>query len=161
MTNPAAIPTHAGHVTLSHWSNGDPAWSGGPPTGDAAMVVAWVKAYFNTTTTPPSSTSSSTSTPSSGAEPDTCTGDTNENQKICTVPSPLGPPGDNGTTFLGNTTNGNAPSGSNGSGNGKSTPKKSLGVPMAIWPLDGQTWLSTMGLVFLTTAAVVTVTLRP
>jgi len=42
-----AIPTSAGHMVLSHWSNGDRMWSGGPPQKEAAMLVRWVKAYFH------------------------------------------------------------------------------------------------------------------
>jgi beta-glucanase (GH16 family) len=42
-----AIPTSAGHITLSHWSNGNPDWSAGPPTTDAIMTVEYVKGYFN------------------------------------------------------------------------------------------------------------------
>lgn len=41
------IPTEAGHMILSHWSNGNEYWSKGPPTEDAKMTVAYVKAYFN------------------------------------------------------------------------------------------------------------------
>jgi hypothetical protein len=43
------IPDSPGHLMLSHWSNGNPGWSGGPPTEDAVMEVGYVKAYFNTT----------------------------------------------------------------------------------------------------------------
>ncbi|KAL6712972.1 hypothetical protein ACLMJK_009527 [Lecanora helva] len=42
-----AVPNSPGHLTLSHWSNGDPGWSGGPPDVDAVMRVEYVKAYFN------------------------------------------------------------------------------------------------------------------
>ena len=41
------VPSSAGHMTLSQWSNGDPKWSGGPPATDAIMTVEYVKAYFN------------------------------------------------------------------------------------------------------------------
>ncbi|PHH84970.1 hypothetical protein CDD83_1103 [Cordyceps sp. RAO-2017] len=41
------IPTNGGHLILQHWSNGDPMWSGGPPTQDALLLVSYVKAYFN------------------------------------------------------------------------------------------------------------------
>jgi beta-glucanase (GH16 family) len=43
----AAVPTEAGHLILTHWSNGNPLWSGGPPTTNATMTVAYVKSYFN------------------------------------------------------------------------------------------------------------------
>lgn len=41
------MPSSAGHLILQHWSNGDPKWSGGPPTQDALLTVSYVKAYFN------------------------------------------------------------------------------------------------------------------
>jgi hypothetical protein len=41
------IPKVPGKIVLSHWSNGQPLWSGGPPTEDAKMLVSYVKAYFN------------------------------------------------------------------------------------------------------------------
>lgn len=48
MDNPAGIPTHAGHLALNQWSNGNPSWSGAPPaTTDAVMAVRYLKAYFN------------------------------------------------------------------------------------------------------------------
>ncbi|KIH90217.1 glycoside hydrolase, family 16 [Sporothrix brasiliensis 5110] len=42
-----AVPTHAGHLVLQQWSNGNPLWSAGPPTEDAVTTVSYVKAYFN------------------------------------------------------------------------------------------------------------------
>lgn len=45
--NTTFTPSEAGHMILSHWSNGNEYWSKGPPTEDATMVVAYVKAYFN------------------------------------------------------------------------------------------------------------------
>ena len=46
----SAVPVTAGHLILRHWSNGNKLWSGGPPGRDAAMVVKYVKAYFNSST---------------------------------------------------------------------------------------------------------------
>jgi beta-glucanase (GH16 family) len=46
-----AIPTSPGHITLSHWSNGDPAWSAGPPETDAIVTVEYLKGYFNSSDT--------------------------------------------------------------------------------------------------------------
>lgn len=46
----ASVPTSPGHITLSHWSNGNRDWSGGPPVRDAVMTVSYVKAYFNSST---------------------------------------------------------------------------------------------------------------
>ena len=42
-----SIPTSPGHITLSHWSNGDPNWSAGPPASDAILTVEYLKGYFN------------------------------------------------------------------------------------------------------------------
>ncbi|KAK1827901.1 glycoside hydrolase, family 16 [Podospora conica] len=42
-----AVPVTAGHLIMRHWSNGNPKWSGGPPERDAAVLVKYVKAYFN------------------------------------------------------------------------------------------------------------------
>ncbi|KAJ4264747.1 hypothetical protein NW762_004990 [Fusarium torreyae] len=43
------MPSVGGHLILQHWSNGNPLWSGGPPTKDAIVTVSYVKAYFNST----------------------------------------------------------------------------------------------------------------
>lgn len=43
----APAPVAGRHLILSHWSNGNPLWSAGPPTQDALMTVGYVKAYFN------------------------------------------------------------------------------------------------------------------
>ncbi|KAI0435172.1 glycoside hydrolase, family 16 [Xylaria sp. FL1042] len=43
----SGVPTTPGHLLLSHWSNGNPGWSHGPPTADAVTTVSYVKAYFN------------------------------------------------------------------------------------------------------------------
>lgn len=45
--NGSAVPTSAGHLMLTHWSNGNTHWSGGPPETDAVMAVSYVKGYFN------------------------------------------------------------------------------------------------------------------
>lgn len=42
-----SVPTNSRHLIISHWSNGNPLWSGGPPSATAVMTVAAVKAYFN------------------------------------------------------------------------------------------------------------------
>ncbi|KAK3950900.1 concanavalin A-like lectin/glucanase domain-containing protein [Pseudoneurospora amorphoporcata] len=42
-------PNSHGHLILSHWSNGNPKWSGGPPKKDAPLVIRYLKAYFNST----------------------------------------------------------------------------------------------------------------
>ncbi|KUJ09920.1 glycoside hydrolase family 16 protein [Mollisia scopiformis] len=42
-----SIPSMPGHMILTHWSNGDPTWSGGPPATEAVLAIAGVRAYFN------------------------------------------------------------------------------------------------------------------
>ncbi|KAI9870286.1 MAG: hypothetical protein M1830_004440, partial [Pleopsidium flavum] len=42
-----SVPTSPGHITFSHWSNGNSEWSRGPPAVDAVMTVSYLKAYFN------------------------------------------------------------------------------------------------------------------
>ncbi|KAI1469577.1 glycoside hydrolase family 16 protein [Daldinia caldariorum] len=45
--NGTGVPSTPGNLQLSHWSNGNAGWSQGPPKTDAATVVSYVKAYFN------------------------------------------------------------------------------------------------------------------
>jgi len=47
--NTTAVPTNPspGHMILTHWSNGNPLWSFGPPAETAVLTVSYVKAYFN------------------------------------------------------------------------------------------------------------------
>jgi beta-glucanase (GH16 family) len=43
------VPNTPGEILVNSWSNGDPQWSGGPPTQDAILKVEWVQFNFNTT----------------------------------------------------------------------------------------------------------------
>jgi hypothetical protein len=45
--NSTAIPSTPGHLMLTQWSNGNPGWTSGPPTQNATITAAYVKAYFN------------------------------------------------------------------------------------------------------------------
>ncbi|KAI2626679.1 glycoside hydrolase family 16 protein [Hypoxylon sp. NC1633] len=45
--NGTGVPSTAGNLQLSHWSNGNAGWSQGPPSTDATTTVSYVKAYFN------------------------------------------------------------------------------------------------------------------
>jgi beta-glucanase (GH16 family) len=45
------IPTEGGGIFFNHWSNGDPAWSAGPPAQDTVMTISYMKSYFNSTDT--------------------------------------------------------------------------------------------------------------
>ena len=47
MTGRQYIPQSPGKIILSHWSNGNPLWSAGPPDVDAKMTVSYVHGYFN------------------------------------------------------------------------------------------------------------------
>lgn len=41
------VPKSPGAIHVSHWSNGNAGWSGGPPGEDAALTISYIKAYFN------------------------------------------------------------------------------------------------------------------
>ncbi|KAF2165045.1 glycoside hydrolase family 16 protein [Zasmidium cellare ATCC 36951] len=41
------VPKSPGAIHVSHWSNGNPGWSAGPPVKDAVMTISYIKAYFN------------------------------------------------------------------------------------------------------------------
>lgn len=45
------VPQEGGGIFFNHWSNGDPAWSAGPPAADTVMTISYLKAYFNSTDT--------------------------------------------------------------------------------------------------------------
>ncbi|KAI0881921.1 glycoside hydrolase family 16 protein [Annulohypoxylon maeteangense] len=45
--NGTGVPSTAGNLQVSHWSNGNGGWSQGPPKSDATTTVSYVKAYFN------------------------------------------------------------------------------------------------------------------
>lgn len=48
--NTSTTPFEPGHLILTHWSNGNPLWSSGPPSANATMSVGYVKSYFNSST---------------------------------------------------------------------------------------------------------------
>ncbi|KAI1144578.1 glycoside hydrolase family 16 protein [Hypoxylon sp. FL0543] len=45
--NGTGVPSTAGNLQVSHWSNGNTGWSQGPPKTDAITTISYVKAYFN------------------------------------------------------------------------------------------------------------------
>ena len=78
-------------------SNGNPYWTGGPPTQDAVLTVSYVKAYFNSTNTTGDAEYSHVC-PSSSPQilQQTC-----EIPDQQTAPSPFGPHGnETGRTFF-------------------------------------------------------------
>lgn len=101
------IPTAPGRLHISHWSNGNPGWSAGPPSSDAVLTVSYVKAYFN-----------SSDANISAASMQSCPRDDSATAATCEIPdvdpssSPAGPDGDRDgqTTFLTNSTDGKLPS---------------------------------------------------
>jgi len=74
------IPKVAGKMIVSHWSNGQPLWSGGPPEGDAKIVISYVKAYFNSTD------------PTRHYDHYMRCTDRTTRQIICPIPNQMGPP---------------------------------------------------------------------
>lgn len=102
-----AVPTSPGHLLLTHWSNGNPLWSGGPPTETAAFEVSYVKAYFN-------SSDSARQSDWHGR----CV-DPRANGAVCDIPDVVVAAADDGTFFFskqGNMTNNQTVFGSNASG---------------------------------------------
>lgn len=81
MTSSADIPSSPGGIHFSHWSNGDPTWSGGPPESDAVLTISYFKAYFNTS--------------ADSAVPGAC-GQSGTNA-VCSVPDVAGAPEGNGS----------------------------------------------------------------
>ncbi|KAG9236577.1 concanavalin A-like lectin/glucanase domain-containing protein, partial [Amylocarpus encephaloides] len=73
-------PYEPGHLILTHWSNGNPTWSAGPPVSKATMSVGYVKGYFN---------SSSSGRRSSWAA--RCK-DPSATSAICAIPDQVAPP---------------------------------------------------------------------
>ena len=43
------VPQNPGMLSLSHWSDGNPNFSGGPPTSPTAITVSSMTAYYNAT----------------------------------------------------------------------------------------------------------------
>ena len=43
----SGLPVAGGSILFSHWSNGDPGWTQGPPASDAYFVISQFLAYFN------------------------------------------------------------------------------------------------------------------
>jgi len=74
------IPTEGGTMFVNHWSNGDPAWSAGPPEKDTVMTVSYIKAYFNSTDTERSQ----------NAYKERCP--TFDPAKVCAIPAQMAPP---------------------------------------------------------------------
>ncbi|CAK1362455.1 hypothetical protein CB0940_02303 [Cercospora beticola] len=97
-----------GALHVSHWSNGNEGWSGGPPERDAVLMVGYVKAYFNS---------------SSGEEGwrERCEKADEGEREVCKVEDQVVPPdpgaGNGETVFL-------TEQGGSGSGGGGEEPKE-------------------------------------
>lgn len=90
------VPETPGRIMLNHWSNGDPNWSKGPPAEDVHMIVAYVKAYFNTS--------------SEGIQPRSQCGNSGAKDPVCKVPDQIGPVNPvQGTKFLTSQSTNNQP----------------------------------------------------
>lgn len=95
MTN--GIPSTDGHISLSHWSNGDAGWTGGPPEVDAYTTVSYFKGYFN---------SSRVDRADQFVKKCSAAKEAKKINATCTVPQPVGAP-DGKTYFF--TLDGNDP----------------------------------------------------
>lgn len=91
--NTTAVPTEPGHMILTHWSNGNPLWSYGPPPQQANISISYVKAYFNSSDPERQSAWSKRCKNSSAAG------------AICPIPDQLVAP--DTSTFTGNMSNAN------------------------------------------------------
>ncbi|KAA8899763.1 glycoside hydrolase family 16 protein, partial [Sphaerosporella brunnea] len=80
MADQKYVPNVPGKIILSHWSNGQPLWSGGPPEEDAKMVVSYVKAYFNS------------SNPVRIKDHHQRCGIAPKEKAVCQIPDQMGPP---------------------------------------------------------------------
>lgn len=89
------VPQAAGKIILSHWSNGNPLWSGGPPAEDAKMTVSYVQAYFNS------------SDPYRARDHAARCTDLNAANAICQIPDLTSPPEAGEVTFFSQAPNGN------------------------------------------------------
>ncbi|KAH9877758.1 hypothetical protein J1614_002975 [Plenodomus biglobosus] len=74
------VPVEGGGIFMNHWSNGDPAWSAGPPDRDTVMTVAYTKFYFNSTDTERSQNDYKDRCP------------TYDPAKVCAIPAQTSPP---------------------------------------------------------------------
>lgn len=83
-----AIPSTAGQIHLSHWSNGDQGWSAGPPEVDAIVTVSYFKGYFNS------------SLPERQNDLVKRCQDPKKANATCTVPKTIGAPNGNKTYFF-------------------------------------------------------------
>lgn len=92
------IPSHDGHISLSHWSNGDAGWTGGPPEVDAFTTVSYFKGYFN---------SSRAERTEQFLRKCSAANQAKKANATCTVPQPVGAPDGKKTYFF--TLDGNDP----------------------------------------------------
>ncbi|KAF3914806.1 hypothetical protein ABW20_dc0102592 [Dactylellina cionopaga] len=81
ISNTTLFPREPGHIVITHWSNGNPLWSAGPPDGNAGLLLTYVKAYFNS------------SDPQRQIDHQRrCDAVDGDQSRICEIPSPVGPP---------------------------------------------------------------------
>ncbi|KAK4064274.1 CAZyme family GH16 [Trichoderma aggressivum f. europaeum] len=100
----SSVPSGPGHIILQHWSNGNPLWSGGPPTEDAVLTVSYVKAYFNSSASTAQSSWAESCQKARGYD-----SDSSSNDRVCTVADVTAANASTGGTFF-NTSDPNQPS---------------------------------------------------
>lgn len=95
MSDQRYVPQAAGKIILSHWSNGNALWSGGPPAEDTKITVSYVQAYFNS------------SNPARISDHAKRCPNPDASGAICHIPDLTGPPVIGGVNFFSQAVNGN------------------------------------------------------
>lgn len=95
MSDTRYVPQAAGKIILSHWSNGNALWSGGPPVEDTKITISYVQAYFNSSN--PARISDHKKRCTNPGAP----------SSICQIPDLTGPPVIGKVNFFSQASNGN------------------------------------------------------
>lgn len=124
MSDTRYVPHAAGKIILSHWSNGNALWSGGPPAVDAKITVSYVQAYFNSSN-PARISDHAKRCPNPSAP-----------NAICEIPDVIGQPQIGKVNFFSQASNGNMTNNqtvyAKDKDKGNSAPSRNAGIVTAI-----------------------------
>lgn len=124
MSDTRYVPHAAGKIILSHWSNGNALWSGGPPAVDAKITVSYVQAYFNSSN-PARISDHAKRCPNPSAP-----------NAICQIPDLIGQPQIGKVNFFSQASNGNMTNNqtvyAKDKDKGNSAPSRNAGIVTAI-----------------------------